>query len=260
MRICRLVVFLLLCVAVLNMATPGAAAEDWKPIDPTQLRLQTPLVEKDADAEAIFWEVHVQDEFDGYTFNTVLRHYIRIKILTERGRDSESTVDLPFLGKNQIADISGRTIRPDESVVPLKKDAVFERTLVRAGGLKVKAKSFALPAVEPGAIIEYRWQENRHHESAHYMRLQFQREIPIQLVKYYIKPMDLSTTSFRMRSMTFHGQTTPFVKEPNGFYSTTMSNVPAFREEPRMPPEEVVKPWMLIYYSENKELSPQQYW
>jgi len=87
MRIRRWVTFLFLGLAMLEAAAPDACAEDWKPIGPAQLRLQTPVVEKGADAEAIFWEAHVQDEFDGYTFNTVLRHYIRIKIFTERGRD-----------------------------------------------------------------------------------------------------------------------------------------------------------------------------
>ncbi|MFN3322224.1 MAG: hypothetical protein ACK5AZ_01905 [Bryobacteraceae bacterium] len=30
-----------------------------------------------------------------------------------------------------------------------------ERDLVRASGLKYKVKSFAMPGVEPGAIVEY---------------------------------------------------------------------------------------------------------
>ncbi len=39
-----------------------------------------------------------------------------------------------------------------------------------------------------------------------------------------------------------------------------MTNMPAFREEPRMPPEDAVRPWMLIYYSEDKKLNPEQFW
>jgi hypothetical protein len=63
-----------------------------------------------------------------------------------------------------------------------------------------------------------------------------------------------------MRARPFHGMNTPFVKEKDGFYSTTMEKVPAFREEPRMPPEDQVRPWMLVYYSEDKKLAPDQYW
>ncbi len=35
-------------------AAPALSADDWKPIDPAHLAMKTPMVEKDADAEAIF--------------------------------------------------------------------------------------------------------------------------------------------------------------------------------------------------------------
>ena len=123
-----------------------------------------------------------------------------------------------------------------------------------------KAKSFAMPGVEPGSIIEYRWREVRNDRLANYIRLQFQRDVPVQSVKYYIKPLSIPGFPFAMRVMTFHGTNTPFVKEKDGSYSTTMEKVPAFREEPRMPPEGQVRPWMLVYYSEDKKLEPAQYW
>ncbi|MGH9903237.1 MAG: transglutaminase-like domain-containing protein, partial [Pyrinomonadaceae bacterium] len=45
-----------------------------------------------------------------------------------------------------------------------------------------------------------------------------------------------------------------------GFHTTTMSNVHAFREEPRMAPEYSVRPWMLVYYSADRKLDPEKYW
>jgi Transglutaminase-like superfamily len=39
-----------------------------------------------------------------------------------------------------------------------------------------------------------------------------------------------------------------------------MANVPAFREEPRMPPEDSVRPWMLVYYSEDRKLAAEKFW
>ena len=138
-----------LLVTVLSLS---ALADDWKPVDPAILRMKQPLVEKDADAEAIFWEIKIHDQWDGYEFTTFYTHYLRIKVFTEHGKERLSTVDLPYFGKNAIDNISGRTIRPDESIVLLKKDAVFDRAIVRAIGLKVKAKSFAMPAVEPPSL------------------------------------------------------------------------------------------------------------
>jgi Domain of Unknown Function with PDB structure (DUF3857)/Transglutaminase-like superfamily len=249
---------LVLCL-IISAAFPVLAG-DWKPIDPADLALKAPIVEKDADAEAIFWEVRVADEVEGDTPRTVLTHYVRIKIFTDRGRESQSKIDIPYLDSWKITDIAARTVKPDGQIVELKKSDVFERTIIRSSGLKIKAKSFAMPSVEPGAIIEYRWREVRNDRLANYIRLHFQRDVPVQLVKYYIKPFSNPDFPYLMRVKSFHGENTQFVKEKDGFYSTTMKNVPAFREEPRMPPEDQVRPWLLVYYTEDKKLEPAQYW
>jgi len=242
-------------------ATPAFAGDnDWRPVEPAELALKNSKVEPGADAEALFWEVRLLDEVDGGTARTVLRHYIRIKIFTERGRESQSKIDIPYLANWKVTDIAARTITPDNRIIELKKEDVFDRSIVRSNGLKIKAKSFAVPGVEAGSIIEYRWREVRNDRIADYIRLQFQRDVPVQLVKYYIKPLEHPNFPYGMRAWTFHGTNTPFVKEKDGFYSTTMENVPAFREEPRMPPEDQVRPWMLVYYSEDKKLTPAQFW
>ena len=143
----RFRIALLFAVLVFSVQLALGAGLEWKPVDPADLALKSPRVEKDADAEAIFWEVWVMDELQGSDPHTVLTHYVRMKIFTDRGREKHSTIDLPFAGKNRIADIAGRTIKPDGSILDLKKDAVFERTLLKVGGLKVQAKSFAMPGV-----------------------------------------------------------------------------------------------------------------
>ncbi len=254
---------ILIALALSFAAAPAlAGGEEWRPIDPAHLALKAATVEKDADAEAIFWEVRVADELDGSTPRTVLRHYVRIKVFTERGKEAQSKIDIAYRGDDRVTDIAGRTIKPDGSIVLLKNDAIFDRTIVKLDGLKIKAKSFAMPAVEPGVIIEYRWREVRNDQISNYLRLNFQRDIPVQMVKYFIKPLklDIDYSSVGMSAQTFHGETTPFVKEKDGSYSTTMSNVPAFREEPRMPPEYESRAWMLIYYTLGEKLPPDQFW
>src|SRR5882672_6506568 len=250
----------LTCLLVGGGFAASAGGDEWRPVDPADLALKASTVEKDADAEALFWEVRVDDEVEGGTPRTVLRHYVRIKIFTERGRESQSKIDIPYLNNWKVSDIAARTVTPDNRIIELKKDDVFERTIVRSSGLKIKAKSFAMPGVEPGSIIEYRWREVRNDRLANYIRLQFQRDVPVRSVKYYIKPLSIPDFPFSMRVNTFHGENTPFVKEKDGFYSTTMANVPAFHEEPRMPPEDQVRPWLLVYYAEDKKLAPAQYW
>jgi hypothetical protein len=245
----------------LGLVLPAAvfAGDDWRPLGPADLALKTPVVEKDADAEAIFWEVKLDDNPEG---DLIFNHYIRIKVFTERGRESQSKIDIPFgnfFGSNiKIQDIAARTVKPDGSIVELKKSDVFERTIVKASGVKVKAKSFAMPGLEPGSIIEYRWREVRVNRSANYVRLDFQRDIPVQLVKYLIKPFPFE--GLGMRSITLNGANSPFAKEKDGFWATSMSNVPALHEEPRMPPENQLKTWMLVYYTKDEKIDAEKYW
>ena len=249
------------CLIALVMPLPVAAAgEDWKPVDPGELTLKSPTVEKDADAEALFWEVKIDDNPDG---DLIFNHYLRVKVFTDRGRESQSKIDLPFGnlygGQVKIQDIAARTIKPDGSIVELNKKDIFERTIVKASGVKVKAKSFAMPSVEPGCIIEYRWREVRVRSDAHYLRLQFQRDIPVQRVEYLIKPFPYEGMSFN--SLMLHGQTTPWTKAKNGFYSTVMTDVPAVPDEARMPPEDQVKRWMLVFYAAGDgKREPDKYW
>ena len=130
-----------------------AASDDWKPIEPAHLSLKNAIVEKEADAEAIFWEIRIDDNADG---NLIFSHYIRVKVFTERGRESQSKIDLVY-GKlygteTRISDIAARTIKPDRTIVELNKKDIFERTVIKTSGLKFKARSFAMPAVEPGCI------------------------------------------------------------------------------------------------------------
>ncbi len=230
---------LFLCLLTGFTSSVVKAGDEWRPVDPADLALKAPLVEKQADAEAIFWEVRVDDNPEG---DLIFNHYIRIKVFTDRGRESQSKVEIPFGnlfgGEIKIRDIGARTIKPDGSIVELKKDDVFERTIVKVSGLKMKVRSFAMPAVEPGCLIEYRWREVRVNSNANYVRLQFQREIPVQRVKYSIKPFPYEGLSFN--TIVMHGKPTPFVKEKDSFYSYTMTKMPAVREESRMPPEEQV--------------------
>ncbi|HVG21287.1 MAG TPA: DUF3857 domain-containing protein [Blastocatellia bacterium] len=228
---------------IIAAAAAFAGDNDWRPVDPALLALKAATVEKDADAEIIFWEVFV----DLSSKHTTLSNYVRIKIFTDRGKDSQSKIDLPYLGKDKIEDIAARTIKPDGTVVEMSANAVLERMIIKASGIKLRAKSFVLPAVEVGSVIEYRWREVQ--DDQFFLQFPFQRDIPIQSVKYYLKVPSMLYANLRTR--TFNGRNTAFVKDKDNLYSTTMTNVPAFHQEPDMPPDDQVRTWMLVYYFPN---------
>ncbi len=229
-------------ICFLLASVPALAGDEWRPIDPAHLALKAPVVESDADAEVIFWDVQVDFSVD----KTVFANYVRIKIFTERGKELMGKVELPYSSRNKIEDVAGRTIKADGAIVELKKESIFDDTLVKLRRTRISAKTFAMPAVEPGVIIEYRWRETRHNSAGAFARLVFQRDIPIRLIKYTIKTA--SGTSLRFRGKGFNMANTPMTQEKDGRFSFTMANVHAFHDEPNMPPADQVRSWMLAYY------------
>lgn len=247
------------------LLTPASGQNrDWKPVMPQELQMTTPKIEAGADAEALLWDVYVTDEDAGGSgLQSVLNHYLKVKIFNERGREAFSKIDIPFgrvagIGFDvRIQNIAARTTKIDGTVVELKNSDIFERDIVKGDGVKLKAKSFAVPGIEAGAVIEYRWKEVRGAVS-YYQRLQFAREIPVHRVQYHIKPLALQELG--MNGMPFNTRNSPFVKDKDGFYMTTVDNVPAFREETRMPPEYSVRPWLLLYYTKDTKPDETKYW
>ncbi len=249
----RLLLLSFLCLSILVPSLVSAQDKDWRPITPQELSAKTPVVEPDADAEAIFWEVRVDDSS---TEELALKHYVRVKIFTERGREQFSKHDVPYLKGTRVKDVEARVTKPDGTVVFLKKEDVLERDIIKANGFKVKAKSFALPGLEIGSIVEYRYREVITDAAAN-MRLVFQREIPIQNISYYVKPFSGDRGMYYEK---FNVGATKFEKDKNGFHRATMTNVPAFREEPSMLPEDEVRSWMYIYYSAAPVKDRDEYW
>lgn len=244
-----------------------AQDKDWRPVTPEELQMKSPKVEPDADAEVLFWEVRVADEYIPRAgFKTVMRHYIRIKIFTEKGRNDNDRVDIAF-GKAadygvdiSVSDIAARTVKPDGSIAEIKPADIFERETVKGKGVKFRSKSFVLPNVQVGSIIEYRWTEVHHNTISFFVRLKLAREIPVQFVRYYVKPITNPGFDLGLR---IHSVNTSsgFTAGADGYYSTSMENIPAYNEEAYMPSEYVVQPWFLVYYEDDDPKAPADvYW
>src|SRR5262249_7282549 len=144
----------------------------------------------------------------------VLYHYVRLKLFDEKGVEKAATIDLTYGDRTAILDVSGRTVKPDGSILELDRKSVFKRDLVRAGGRKLKAVSFAMPGVEPGAIVEYRWKERQDDERIMYFRMHFQREFPVRRVTYFVKPLSREyTAGYGMYLNHYNCQTSPLKPE-----------------------------------------------
>jgi hypothetical protein len=266
-----IVLALFLATALTLIALSGAtlmaevpitnADNSWLPITGAERRMNAPVVDKSAGVEAIFWRIHVIDDWSGDYVQRVYVHYVRLKVFSEAGKDKAATLEIPYGDKSGIVNIAGRTIKPDGTVNELGRDAIHDRVKVNLGGIRRKVKSFAMPGVEVGSIIEYRWREIQDGGNLLYLRLQFQHEFPVQRATYFIRPLPGKYTTYRMSFMPFNCKPTPMKEGSDGFDSTTLDNVPAFREEPMMPGEANVRPWVLVFYHEDSGRSdPDKYW
>lgn len=236
-------------------------AVDWLPVTPEDLALKAPRVEANADAEALFWDIRVTDTAANNSYpESSLTHYIRLKIFTERGAKEHSTVNVNYFGKTNIGNIAGRTIQPDGSVQELAKDGIFDRVLVKGGGLKIRSKSFAMPGVKPGSILEFQYKETTGDRLANYVHLPAQAEYPVERIVYHIKPLASPFFPYAMRYMPFNCRVQPFSHDANGYFTTSLSNIPAFHEEPEMPPQDESRQWILIYYEPERQITADKYW
>ena len=224
----------------------------WPPISSEELALKQSKSDPNADAEALCREVWI----DRHS----ITNYVRLKIFNERGREKYSNVKIEYWGSFRISDITARTIEPDGKIVDLSKDAVFDTVKVKSkrGDLNVKALSFAMPAVEPGAIIEYGWTENERFTASDYIPLELQSEFPVDEIRFYLKPP--SGESQNLHLLSFGCQYDQSAFPYLGYTTITVHNVPAYHDEPFSPPRLVNQQWLLPYYTSYPEYSTYNYW
>lgn len=247
----------------------------WRPVTQAEKDLKTPRVDKDAGAEALFWEVRVID-YDRDYEGLVLHNYLRVKVFNESGVKQVSNVKL-YVKRSLDLDtgiraIAARTIKPDGTIIDVKDADIFDSVVVKKGIQQIKAKSFALPDVVPGAIVEYRWSEVYFRQTFRRQHLEFQRDVPIQKVTYYIRPYSgpegaesLNYLPFQMPNgfkfeREFKGQKGGFESDKKDFYVVSVENMPAFREEPQMPPDDSTRAWVLLFYADYSKAKPEKFW
>jgi len=149
MLVCR-TAMILLSAGMWKAGT--ASADEWQPVSQEELKMTSMPEAPGAPAVYLYRQVD-RDDNTSREYN-----YIRIKILTEEGR-KYADIDIPFVkGSESIQNLKARTIRPDGSIVNFD-GKFYEKEIVRARGLKYLAKTFTLPDVQVGSVIEYRYFE-----------------------------------------------------------------------------------------------------
>jgi hypothetical protein len=134
----------------------AAAAEEFPPITAEERSLAAVPGEPNAPAVVIFRDgAFRMMGARGSEASSLLTVRVRIKILTDAGKE-HGDVKIGHSSWVRLRGFEGRTTLPDGTVVPLPKEAAFKRTASRSRRLYVT--SVAFPAVQVGAILDYRYE------------------------------------------------------------------------------------------------------
>src|SRR2546425_327246 len=143
-----------------NAARKPAAesGSEWPEITPAERAMTK--VEQDPEADAV---VLINDRSgriapmsNGQWVNQMVYQW-RLKVLTERGK-SYGEVSLRADKYSRISNLRARSLKADGTIVPVTPDQMFEKVLLQVGKYKLTETVFKFPSVEPGAILEYRFE------------------------------------------------------------------------------------------------------
>ena len=204
-------------------------------------------------------------DYDEKTDDPLHYHSVhaRIKVLQEKCKEL-ATVNVPYFhGETKITDITGRTIHPDGTVVPLAgkpEDLLTEKN----GETQIGHRVFNLPSVTVGSILEYqydiRYDDNTYSSPwwfiqgkyfmhrAHYSFLPFKGFQPGQMTSMYLED-EKGRVADRLLYWTILPTGTSLVHDAGGRFNVDLSDVPATPDEEYMPPLASFYDQVRFYYS-----------
>ncbi|HSA96359.1 MAG TPA: DUF3857 and transglutaminase domain-containing protein, partial [Acidobacteriota bacterium] len=277
---------------VLRLALPALGQKDWPPISAEEMALKDCPQQPGAPAVFLY-----REQLTNHNDFSASVHY-RLKILTPAGKE-RANIEIPFnKGSYKIQGLKARVVQPDGRIVDFKGE-VFEKTAVRAGRAKTVVKAFALPDVDVGSIIDYRfkivldsggvsskrsidaledmvgvqgrpWEGGYDSETGPLFWLvdvwDIQEELFTLKAKFAYTPSEFlnevlsySGTSMRLNWVT---QRLQGVKPEvkEGTFQLEMTNVPAFEAEEFMAPKSTSRMEVRLFYIEGSIDAPDKYW
>jgi len=253
---------LLLSLAICLVSFCRAHAfDDWQPINPDELKMTADAAHQ-GDAIILYHEETADD---------MTRHryvYKRLKVLTEKGKDRAS-VEIPYDAKYVgVTDIRARSIAPDGTITPFT-DKAFNSTIVKAHGVKYLAKTFTLPNVQVGSIIEWKYTEYwddwvfaphwvvQDDLLTKHAKFSF---IPMFKAGHYVEDRRGDIKDRVFYTLIGLPQNTAIKTLASNRMELELNDIPAFEEEDFAPPSDVLKMRVNFYYGTDKMGKPQEFW
>lgn len=241
-----------LAAALLAVSLPAFASE-WTAPTPEELSMKDLPSVPGAPALYLFKEQTTDDVAHTLTF------YVRLKVLTEAGKDY-ANVELPFYTGQfgyTVDNVVGRTVHPDGSIV-MFTGKPYEKLVEKGGGYQFKSKVFTLPDVQVGSILEYRY---RFHfdNTVNSPDWIIQNPLYIRQAHYMWRPTTHELVDAKGDSISNNVAWTPLlppgaevkVTQPGGQrqLDLTIKDVPPLPHAEMMPPTDSLGYRVLFYYT-----------
>jgi hypothetical protein len=235
--------------------TRPVSGDEWLPISPEELKMTSEEKAPGAPAIILYRQID-RDDSDSHTPHEY--NYVREKIFTEEGR-KYADVEIPFFKEQaDVHSIKARSIRPDGTIVNFD-GKIYEKEIVKARGLKYLAKTFTLPDVQPGSLIEYHYTVDFREYYVFDSHWTLSEELFTKRGKYSLKPYGEFALQWSWPNGLPAG-TAPPAKQ-GGTIRMESQDIPAFQVEDDMPPEDTMKFKVDFSYSEGTiEKEPEKFW
>jgi Domain of Unknown Function with PDB structure (DUF3857) len=254
----RVLLYMTLLSVMLSLLSVqrSIANDDWRPIAPEDLQLKDNPASPGAHAMILYRENDVDSN------ESWVKEYVRVKIFTEEGT-SHANIQIPFLkGTSDIKDIRGRTIQPDGTTINFDGN-VFEKVVVKTNGVKVLAKTFTLPDVHPGSVIEYKYREQFDERYLYNEKWIVSGHLFTRDARFSFKPYTgRGSLPFSYRQFGLPATAVPQLQK-DGSYLLEIHNIPGVEEERFMPPEAVLQTRVEFFYRNLRDSNsgtPEEYW
>ena len=238
------------CALVLGTAHVTAfASTAWQQPTPEELSMKSYPADPGASAVYLYREEKVDDERNVHTV------YARIKILTEKGKETCGNIEIRYVPPIfKVDQFEGRTIQSNGDVVPFTGPP-YDKLIEKEGDIKIMAKAYSMPDIQIGSIVEYRYRIKSDSEWRVPPDWHFRQSVPVLKAHYNFAPMATNTgLLYGLRLPT--GE--KVVKEKDGSLDLTISNIPALPDEEFLPPIGTSNYRLIFYYSGFD--TPDKYW
>jgi len=183
------------------------------------------------------------------------KQYYRIKIFDEEGKKYANVESDTFPNNMRLTNFEARSIRPDGTIVPFTGKPA-DKLVAKYKSLSLNQKTAAIPDVQVGSIVEYRytikWETGWLYDSV----WQVQDNLPTRDAEFSLRYN--TGGGYGISWLTYFLPQTMQPKDDKGVVRLAVHNIPGLEKESNMPPESEVRARVEFMYGTSSK--PEDYW